>query len=76
MRKLLKGLSTSLIPGLVAYLSCLFGLMAYLVCLFNPPLIHAQGRDQNRIFAEKYDLDATSTTYCVTGDAEIGRAHV
>jgi len=46
--------------------------VAALSLLMVPALGHAQGRDTNRIFIEKYDLDATTTTYCVTGDS-VGR---
>jgi hypothetical protein len=41
---------------------------ALLGILLAPALLLAQGRDQSRIFVEKYDLDATTTTYCVTSD--------
>lgn len=36
--------------------------------LLLPTLLLAQGRDVNHIFVEKYDLDATDATACVTSD--------
>lgn len=50
--------------GLVIRILILLGLLA-------PALAWPQGRIFYRQFVEKYDLDSTTETYCVTGDSSI-----